>query len=94
MGRVKLKVGGGLAGHNGLPLDRGPPPQPRLRAHPDRRRQAPLRAGGAPTTSCGAPRPANEKLDRAVGEAADAVEVLVRDGVDAAMNELHRGPRS
>ncbi len=89
-GRVKVKVGGGLAGHNGLRSIRshlksgdfvrvrigvGKPPDPERGADHVLRR---------PTKR------EREALDEAVQGAADAVEVILIEGVEAAMNRFNR----
>ncbi len=89
-GRIKLKIGGGHAGHNGLRSIHS-----HLRS-PDHLR---LRLGvGKPPG--GAARGADwvlsrvsgtqrRVLDEAEARAADAVEVVVADGVDTAMAQFH-----
>lgn len=89
-GRMKVKVGGGLAGHNGLGSIRshlhstdfvrvrigvGKPPDP------DRGADHVLRR---PTKR------EREALDDAVQHAADAVELILADGVEVAMNQFNR----
>jgi PTH1 family peptidyl-tRNA hydrolase len=91
-GRLKVKAGGGTAGHNGLRSLRqhlhdtdfvrvrigvGKPPDPAKGADHVLRRPAPVE------------RPL---VARSVDEAADAVETIVRDGVDAAMNRFNTTP--
>lgn len=88
-GRVKVKVGGGTAGHNGLGSVRqhlgsagfvrvrigvGKPPDPRRGADYVLRRPS------------AAERPL---LERAVQEAADAVEALLSEGAQAVMNRVN-----
>lgn len=88
-GRVKLKSGGGNAGHNGLKS---------IEAH--LRSNASLRVrigiGKPPGRQSGADfvlkRPGaaeREILAVAVGEAADAVELVLRAGVEGAMNQVN-----
>ncbi len=84
-GRVKVKVGGGLAGHNGLKS---------LKAHlrDDGFMRVRIGIGRPPGRMSGADhvlrRPGKAEraeLDVAVQEAADAVELILADGVDIAM---------
>lgn len=90
-GRVKLKVGGGLAGHNGLKS---------LKAHlrDDGFMRVRIGIGRPPGRGSGADyvlkRPGKAEraeLDIAVQEAADAVELILSDGVDVAMTRTN-GP--
>ena len=88
-GRLKVKVGGGTAGHNGLRslqshlhdvgfvrvrIGVGKPPDPSRGADHVLRRP---------------PRAERDLLAVAVAQAADAVEVVVGDGVEAAMNRFN-----
>jgi PTH1 family peptidyl-tRNA hydrolase len=88
-GVLKLKAGGGLAGHNGLRsitqhlktqdflrvrIGVGKPP------HKDR---------GADHVLNRVPAAQRELLDTVVAEAADAVELIVTQGIDAAMRQFH-----
>jgi PTH1 family peptidyl-tRNA hydrolase len=88
-GVLKLKAGGGLAGHNGLRsiaqhlksqdfvrvrIGVGKPP------HKDR---------GADHVLHRVPTAQRELLDTTVAEAADAVETIVAEGIDAAMRQFH-----
>ena len=84
-GRVKVKVGGGLAGHNGLKS---------LKAHlrDDRFMRVRIGIGRPPGRGSGADyvlkRPGKSEraeLDVAVEQAADAVELILAEGVDRAM---------
>ncbi|WP_428118966.1 aminoacyl-tRNA hydrolase [Candidatus Poriferisodalis sp.] len=95
-GRVKVKIGGGIAGHNGLAsvashlgsrdfvrirLGIGKPP------HPDAGKKWVLQQPG---------RRERELLDAAVDIAVSALERVVRDGAEAAMNTVNsplRPPR-
>lgn len=88
-GRVRVKEGGGLAGHNGLRS---------IKAH--LRSDAFLRVrigiGKPPRKEFGAdhvlrrpPKSVREELAVAIEEAADAVEVIVTDGVARAMNRFN-----
>ena len=88
-GRLKLKCGGGLAGHNGLRSIRshlGTDGFTRVRIGvgkpPSKERGADhvLRRPGAKT---------REVLDDAVERAADAVERILADGLDRAMNDVN-----
>ena len=90
LGRLELKVGGGLGGHNGLrSITQVLGTQDFLR----------LRIGvGRPER--GDPRPladwvlanfeSHENADEIVGSAADAVETLIRDGVTQAQLDINR----
>jgi PTH1 family peptidyl-tRNA hydrolase len=88
-GVLKLKAGGGLAGHNGLRsisqqlgtqdflrirIGVGKPP------HKDR---------GANHVLSRIPAAQRELLDTVVAEAADAAEQIVASGIDAAMRQFH-----
>lgn len=90
-GRIKVKVGGGLAGHNGLRsihehlhssgfvrvrMGVGKPP-----GGPDR---------GANWVLSTVRGKARVELDVMVAEAADAIEIIVTDGVDAAMQRCNQ----
>jgi PTH1 family peptidyl-tRNA hydrolase len=88
-GRVKVKVGGGTAGNNGLKS---------LHAHlhdPGYVRvrigigKPPGREAGADYVLHRPSRPQREALDVAVEVAADAVEVIAGDGVEAAMQRFN-----
>ena len=91
-GSVRLKSGGGLAGHNGLRS---------VQAHlhsPDFLRVR-IGVGKPPSAAQGAshvlrrpPRVVREALAGAVETAADAVEHLAADGMDAAMAWCHSLP--
>ena len=93
-GRVKLKFGGGLAGHNGLRS---------IRAHLHTNDFARVRigVGRPPSADRGADhvlKPPGKKdrteLDIAVAEAADAVETILADGIEAAMGRYNATPRA
>ena len=88
-GRVKLKSGGGLAGHNGLKsinahlkspefvrirIGVGKPPHPRA---------------GADHVTKPVKGPARVELDIGVQIAADAIELIATQGLEAAMGEIH-----
>jgi PTH1 family peptidyl-tRNA hydrolase len=86
---VRVKAGGGLAGHNGLrSITQHLRTQDYLRVR--------IGVGKPPSKERGAghvlsrvPRTDRELLDVAVENAADAVEIIVADGVDAAMRTIH-----
>jgi peptidyl-tRNA hydrolase, PTH1 family len=87
---VRVKAGGGLAGHNGLrSLTQHLKTQDYLRVR--------IGVGKPPSKERGAehvlrriPRREREALDVAVEVAADAVERIVTEGVEAAMREFNR----
>jgi PTH1 family peptidyl-tRNA hydrolase len=92
VGRVKVKVGGGLAGHNGLKS---------LKAHlrDDGFMRVRIGIGRPPGRVSGADyvlkRPGKAEraeLDVAVQEAADAVELILVEGVDVAMARTNGAP--
>jgi PTH1 family peptidyl-tRNA hydrolase len=88
-GEVKLKAGGGLAGHNGLrSITQHLKTQDYLRVR--------IGVGKPPSKEHGAghvlnrvPPAERQLLDVAIAEAADAVEAIVAGGIDAAMREFH-----
>jgi PTH1 family peptidyl-tRNA hydrolase len=88
-GALKLKNGGGLAGHNGLrSITQHLKTQDYLRVR--------IGVGKPPNKDRGAshvltrvPARQREVLDVAVAEAADAVEMIVDVGIDAAMNRYN-----
>ncbi len=92
VGRLKLKQGGGLAGHNGLrsiTQHVGTTDFVRLR----------VGVGKPPASQLGRDwvlrRPSKTErveLDVAVERAADAIESFLADGLDATMNTLNRKP--
>jgi peptidyl-tRNA hydrolase, PTH1 family len=91
-GRLKVKVGGGLAGHNGLKS---------IKAHLYSEDFAHIRigVGKPPGTQAGRDfvlrRPGKAEqveLDIAVERAADAVETMLTDGADAAMARFNATP--
>ena len=89
-GRLKVKVGGGLAGNNGLRSIKA-------HLHSDGFVRVRIGVGKPPGREEGANhvlrRPGkNERtdLDIAIEQAADAVEMIVRDGADAAMGVFNR----
>jgi PTH1 family peptidyl-tRNA hydrolase len=91
-GRLKVKIGGGTAGHNGLRslqahlhdldfvrvrIGVGKPPDPRRGADHVLRRPA---------------KGEQVLIETAEAEAADAVELILRDGVEAAMTRYNAEP--
>ncbi|MCL4164538.1 UNVERIFIED_CONTAM: hypothetical protein GTU68_049880 [Idotea baltica] len=92
VGRLKLKAGGGLAGHNGLrsiTQHVGTTDYLRLR----------IGVGRPPASQLGRDfvlrRPGkNEQieLDQAIDRVCDAVEQLLTDGLEATMNRVNRKP--
>lgn len=88
-GVVRLKAGGGLAGHNGLrSITQHLHTQDFLRVR--------IGVGKPPNKERGAshvltrvPARQRELLDVAVAEAADAVEMIVHEGIEAAMRHVH-----
>ena len=84
-GRLKVKIGGGLAGNNGLRSIKA-------HLHSDGFVRVRIGVGKPPDPRVGANhvlrRPGKDErilLDEAIERAADAVELIVREGVDAAM---------
>ncbi len=91
-GRIQVKVGGGLAGNNGLKS---------IKAHlkTDDFIRVRLGVGKPPGSQQGADhvlRPPGKaervELDIAIQEAADAVELIAASGVEAAMNRFNTRP--
>jgi PTH1 family peptidyl-tRNA hydrolase len=88
-GTVKLKAGGGLAGHNGLrSLTQHLKTQDYVRVR--------IGVGKPPSKEQGAghvlrrvPVAERQLLDVAVAESADAVEAIIAGGIDAAMRDFH-----
>ena len=90
VGRIKVKAGGGLAGNNGLKS---------IKAHlgTDAFVRVRIGVGKPPGSQQGRDhvlrRPGKrerEELDAAIAEAADAVELILAEGVDAAMQRHNR----
>ena len=88
-GRVRVKVGGGLAGHNGLRSIKA-------HLHTDAFVRIRIGVGKPPSKEHGADHVLKKvgKSDRellavAVEIAADAVELIVAQGIDAAMNQVN-----
>jgi PTH1 family peptidyl-tRNA hydrolase len=91
-GTVRLKTGGGLAGHNGLRSIAS-------HLHSQEFLRVRIGVGKPPSADQGAshvlrrpPRAVRELLDAAVQTAADSVERIAADGVDAAMAWCHSLP--
>jgi peptidyl-tRNA hydrolase, PTH1 family len=89
LGRLKVKRGGGLAGHNGLRSIKA-------HLHSDAFVRVRIGVGKPVTKEYGADhvlrRPSKRdrlELDVSVNEAADAVELIVSEGIDAAMNRVN-----
>ena len=89
-GRIKVKVGGGLAGNNGLKSVKS-------HLHTDEFVRVRIGVGKPPGRMSGADhvlrRPGKaerEELDVAIQEAADAVEAIVAEGVQAAMTRFNQ----
>jgi PTH1 family peptidyl-tRNA hydrolase len=89
LGRVKVKQGGGLAGHNGLRSIKA-------HLHTDEFLRVRIGVGKPPSKEQGADHVLRRvskrervELDIAVQDAADAVEAILGDGVDAAMNRYN-----
>jgi peptidyl-tRNA hydrolase, PTH1 family len=89
LGRVKVKRGGGLAGHNGLRSIKA-------HLHTDEFVRVRIGVGKPPSKEQGVDhvlrRPSRSErveLDIAVQEAADAVEAILADGIEAAMNRYN-----
>ncbi len=87
-GVLRVKQGGGLAGHNGLRS---------ITAHTKSQDYLRVRIGvGKPPSGAGknyvlskVPKSERERLDIAVVDAADAVELIISDGVEAAMRRYN-----
>ena len=92
VGRLKIKLGGGLAGHNGLKSIKA-------HLHTDDFVRIRIGVGRPPGQKMGADhvlkRPGKAdraELDVVVQEAADAVELILRDGPDVAMTRYNARP--
>ncbi|MGH9235535.1 MAG: aminoacyl-tRNA hydrolase [Acidimicrobiales bacterium] len=92
LARVKIKKGGGLAGHNGLRSIKA-------HLHTDDFLRVRIGVGKPVTKEQGADhvlrrvgKRERAELDLAVQEAADAVELIVTEGIDAAMNRVNTAP--
>jgi PTH1 family peptidyl-tRNA hydrolase len=91
-GMVRLKAGGGLAGHNGLRSVQS-------HLHSSDFLRVRIGVGKPPSAAQGAshvlrrpPKAVRELLAGAVGVAADAVERIATDGMDAAVAWCHARP--
>jgi PTH1 family peptidyl-tRNA hydrolase len=89
VGRMKVKVGGGLAGHNGLRSIKA-------HLHTDGFARLRIGVGKPPSKERGAdhvlrrmPKAERTELDVVVQEAADAVELIAAEGVEAAMTRYN-----
>jgi len=89
LGRVKVKQGGGLAGHNGLRSIKA-------HLHTDEFLRVRIGVGKPVTKEQGADhvlkrvsKRERTELDVALQEAADAVELILSDGIDVAMNRVN-----
>ena len=89
-GRIKVKVGGGLAGNNGLRSIKA-------HVHTDGFARIRIGVGKPPGRQQGVDhvlrRPGKRErtdLDVAIEEAADAVELIALDGIDAAMQRYNQ----
>ncbi|HEX5367467.1 MAG TPA: aminoacyl-tRNA hydrolase [Acidimicrobiales bacterium] len=89
VGKLKLKRGGGLAGHNGLRSIAA-------HLHTDAFLRVRIGVGKPPSRERGADhvlkrvgKRERAELDVAVEEAADAVELIADEGIDAAMNRVN-----
>jgi PTH1 family peptidyl-tRNA hydrolase len=91
-GRIKVKAGGGDAGHNGLRSLRqafGSGDYIRVRCGIGR---PPTRVSGADWVLRDFAPAQRRELPLVIESAADAVEVVVRDGIDAAQRQFHGEP--
>ena len=86
---LRLKAGGGLAGHNGLRSIK-------QHLHSDEFLRVRIGVGKPPTKERGADHVLSrvskrdrEQMDVTIEEAADAVELIVTSGIDAAMNRYN-----
>ena len=89
LGRIRVKLGGGLAGHNGLRSIK-------THLHSDEFARVRIGVGKPPSKEQGAghvlSRPSKRErddLEVMVERAADAVEMLLAEGVDRAMNQFN-----
>lgn len=89
---LRIKVGGGLAGHNGLRSIK-------QHLHTEAFMRVRIGVGKPPSKERGADHVLSrvskrdrDAMDVTIEEAADAVELIVRDGVDAAMNRYNGRP--
>ena len=91
-GKLKLKLGGGLAGNNGLKSIKA-------HLHTDGFARVRIGVGKPPGRQAGVDhvlrRPGKHErteLDIAIERAADAVEAILADGIDVAMNRFNTDP--
>jgi len=89
---LRIKVGGGLAGHNGLRSIK-------QHLHTDEFLRVRIGVGKPPSKERGAnhvlspvSKRDREEMAVTIERAADAVETILRDGVDAAMNTFNTTP--
>ncbi len=89
---LKLKAGGGLAGHNGLRSIKA-------HVHSDAFLRVRIGVGKPVSKEQGAGHVLNKfskservEIDITVEQAADAVEAIVRDGIEMAMNQFNTAP--
>jgi PTH1 family peptidyl-tRNA hydrolase len=88
-GELKIKVGGGLAGHNGLrSITQHLHTQDYLRVRIGVGKPEHKDVGKGHVLSK-VPKAERELLDTRIADAADAVEVIIADGVDAAMQRYN-----
>jgi PTH1 family peptidyl-tRNA hydrolase len=91
-GRVKVKVGGGLAGHNGLrSITQHLHTQDYVRVRIGVGRPPGGAERGADWVLSKVPAAVRTELDIACRVAADAVEVIAAQGADAAMQQFNQG---
>jgi PTH1 family peptidyl-tRNA hydrolase len=90
VGRLKVKIGGGLAGNNGLRSIKA-------HLHTDEFLRVRIGVGKPPSSQQGADhvlrRPGKKErteLDVSIEEAAAAIETILADGPERAMNEVNR----
>ncbi len=90
---VRIKAGGGLAGHNGLrSITRHVGTQDFIRVRIGVGKPPGGKERGADHVLSRLPKRQRELFDVAVQEAADAVELIVTDSVEAAMRRFHAPP--
>ena len=88
-GRIRVKLGGGLAGHKGLQSIRDHLHTPEFVRVRIGIGKPPGRQSGADYVLRRPGKAERELLEGAVESAADAVEIIVTDGVEAAMNRCN-----
>ena len=90
LGDVRAKMGGGLAGHNGLRSVRGALGTERVPARPHRRRAGPAAASaGRSPTGCSSRSIPGTDVEALVERGAACALAVARDGVDAAMRQFN-----